>query len=281
MWIHLPSTCCPSVRVSADSNSASSWRSRLLARYASSKGRLFAAKYWLKEWKTVAWTNRLFGRIYEPLTASLGVASWIASLAATRANPFLSSENSKGHETNDGCGHISPASSVRSNRGGVSSRTSATTYEWASNKSKMSFDKWVTSLRQVCSLRQRSGPLTDARGFSSWRTPTTSDVGTPLSKLTTKEGNPPQFGRRMYRTGKDGTRVNQTQSLGLQASLWYSLRIQMTGKAGIESSTRPQLNPLFVEWLMGFPPGWTACEPVATASYQQWRHLHGRLLSAF
>jgi hypothetical protein len=36
-----------------------------------------------------------------------------------------------------------------------------------------------------------------------------------------------------------------------------------------------QLNPRWVEWLMGVPIGWTACEPLETESYQQWLRGHG------
>jgi hypothetical protein len=31
-----------------------------------------------------------------------------------------------------------------------------------------------------------------------------------------------------------------------------------------------QLNPEYVEWLMGFPRGFTACEPLATGLFQSW-----------
>jgi len=34
------------------------------------------------------------------------------------------------------------------------------------------------------------------------------------------------------------------------------------------------LNPPWVEWLMGWPIGWTACEPLATARFQQWLRSH-------
>jgi hypothetical protein len=30
-----------------------------------------------------------------------------------------------------------------------------------------------------------------------------------------------------------------------------------------------QLNPTWVEWLMGFPLGWTDCEHLATPSYRK------------
>lgn len=56
-----------------------------------------------------------------------------------------------------------------------------------------------------------------------WRAPATTDVGTPLEKLTAKDGSAPQIGHRMYRDGPDGERINQTQSLEMQAKLLEGL----------------------------------------------------------
>jgi hypothetical protein len=36
-----------------------------------------------------------------------------------------------------------------------------------------------------------------------------------------------------------------------------------------------QLNPTWVEWLMGWPLGWTDLKPLAMDKYQQWRQQHG------
>jgi hypothetical protein len=36
-----------------------------------------------------------------------------------------------------------------------------------------------------------------------------------------------------------------------------------------------QLNPTWVEWLMGWPLGWTDCAASATAKFQEWRASHG------
>lgn len=40
------------------------------------------------------------------------------------------------------------------------------------------------------------------------------------------------------------------------------------------------LNPDWVEWLMAWPIGWTACEPLATARFQSWLRLHGAFSEA-
>ena len=39
-----------------------------------------------------------------------------------------------------------------------------------------------------------------------------------------------------------------------------------------------RLNPLFVEWLMGWPRGWTDFEPVGTESFLSWQRTHTNLL---
>jgi hypothetical protein len=35
------------------------------------------------------------------------------------------------------------------------------------------------------------------------------------------------------------------------------------------------LNPLWVEWLMGWPIGWTELKPLEMGRFQQWQHSHG------
>jgi hypothetical protein len=37
-----------------------------------------------------------------------------------------------------------------------------------------------------------------------------------------------------------------------------------------------QLNPTWVEWLMGWPLGWTDCAVSATDKFRQWQRSHGK-----
>jgi len=46
-------------------------------------------------------------------------------------------------------------------------------------------------------------------------------------------------------------------------------------KIAMEDSTGGQLNPTWVEWLMGWPIGWTDLKPLETDKYQQWLQQHG------
>lgn len=52
-----------------------------------------------------------------------------------------------------------------------------------------------------------------------------------------------------------------------------------TGPASTsDTGPRRQLNPAFVDWLMGWPPGWSACEPLETESYRSWLREHSSAL---
>jgi hypothetical protein len=37
------------------------------------------------------------------------------------------------------------------------------------------------------------------------------------------------------------------------------------------------LNPTWVEWLMGWPLGWTDCAPLAMDKFRQWCASHGKI----
>lgn len=91
-----------------------------------------------------------------------------------------------------------------------------------------------------------------SRESSLWRTPATSDVGTPVDQLTAKDGNTPQIGHRMYRHGKDGERINQTQSLELQANVWATPTAQNASNDASESqagSFSPPVTSQVVDFL--------------------------------
>jgi hypothetical protein len=46
-------------------------------------------------------------------------------------------------------------------------------------------------------------------------------------------------------------------------------------KKELQSGHGGQLNPDWVEWLMGWPIGWTDCEPLGTDRFLLWWSLHG------
>ena len=113
-------------------------------------------------------------------------------------------------------------------------------------------------------FRQRpSAPRTSASESGSWPTPTVDDS----SNVTRESGDYQSLTRAVmyptpganedsYRLGGD---TQQSNSLGAMARR----------EAISEGSPSGQLNPTWVEWLMGFPLGWTDCEHLATRSFRR------------
>lgn len=48
------------------------------------------------------------------------------------------------------------------------------------------------------------------------------------------------------------------------------------GKATQQNGKVMRLNPTWVEWLMGWPLGWTDLKPLEMDKFQQWQHSHGK-----
>lgn len=64
---------------------------------------------------------------------------------------------------------------------------------------------------------------------------------------------------------EEGNRGHMGQLANYAIHSPQALKIMKDGEKS--SKNTPKLNPLFVEWLMGWPQGWTAFEPVEMGSY--------------
>jgi hypothetical protein len=255
MWLYLPATCCPSVPDTAASTWDSVSLSETLAPSVGLSGTLTQPPSWRRAFKTKPWTMRLFGRTPAPSTAVRGVASWIASLAATRASPSPSPGSAGARTTPAISGPTSPASSGRCDPASASSRTSATTSTSGLSRCAPTYAEWATALKREYSARRKSVRATAASDSSSWPTPRARD----------------------WKDGACAATLTPTNwRLGRVAPKWTCSPPAPTTSPGAASSTgtpasRLQLNPRFVAWLMGLPPGWldvrSSCGPGEMASY--------------
>ena len=258
MWVYVPSTTSASVPGEADLISASSWQIQALARSCWSRGKPSPARSWLTRWSRAGWLRLLCGRMPEPSTAAHGVALWMASLAASRASLIPSPGDSLARTTNATFGQTPAASSSSPARGGASSRTSrGCSPRAAQNGFGETFTDWASRLRADCSRRRKSARAMGGNGSSSSRWPTPAVADTTGGRMT-----------------RSGDRSGEMLLKGQAAA--FSLRDQTTETPGLPSSThprtsRPQLNPMFVEWLMGWPIGWTAfgCSETGWCRYRQ------------
>lgn len=119
--------------------------------------------------------------------------------------------------------------------------------------------------------RNNTGPSTDAKHLSLdgwvklWPTP------------RSRESGDYQYSR--------GDKTKKVLTLTGAVKMFPSpaARDWRSGKGRLENGHSPQLaeviggqlNPMWVEWLMGWPIGWTALEPLATGKFRQWLQQHG------
>ena len=184
MWLHVPaSTSSASAPAGAGSISASSWHSPALAASSWWRGRPSPSRTWWQRCERVSWLSALCGTMSEPSTAGPGVASWMASLAASRASRTASPDESAAASTSATCGARRGASSSPQGPGSSSSRTSPACSRRGLTKSLEpsgfgeTYAGWVSRLRADCSARRKSARATSASGSSSsgWPTPTVRD----------------------------------------------------------------------------------------------------------
>lgn len=229
MWI-LPSTLCPYVPESERSISESSV-CFLFERSVTWRGKPSASKSWLTRWKKVSWIPHLFGRILPPLTANLGVTLWIASLLDFPVNhsPSLGSEEDP--RMKDGCGRTSIGSSEKSGPPSSFLRMSQgyelEDYNASSKTLPRSGSMWSGYVYERATSERR----TEETEYSCWPTPTAVTYGS-----------------------------NHGGAAGRTGPIRKSLTGLLTENKSNTNGSPLELNPDWVETLMGMPVGWTDLE---------------------
>jgi hypothetical protein len=172
--------------------------------------------------------------------------------------------------------------------------------------------RWGSMLNGECYLRPIVAPTISASASGFWPTPTASladkggrvtptkgrEGGTLIEALSARMFPTPcaidSGGGRMNKSASSGAKERPTLGLMARKGLWPtpcasaskgSSPAALTRKNGkdrsndridhaVMASDGGQLNPEWVEWLMGWPIGHTALEPLATDKYQEWLAQH-------
>jgi len=272
-WLYVP--------VSAEaSNLDSNLPSQPLAQSVTWRGKPIRSLSHSPVFAKVISTMRRSGAMSNPSTARRGVKKWIASLAATPASPSACPVDAKGQTIPDTSGPISGESSLKSNPGSASLKTWLDIFNLVLNQYGETFADWATRLRQDSLRRQKLAPHINDSGFSSWPTPDhqagTGGVSRNNSRVRFKDVATRWPTPMAADDGKKVTTSSLQAGLIGRASGFYGPPIPTIAQDGRKLYTSSRvLNPRFVEWLMGFPIGWTALQPLETASYQQWQQQHG------
>jgi len=150
----------------------------------------------------------------------------------------------------------------------LSDDLSSSAVAWAAPSAR----DWKSGDASTETMARNARPLNEQ--VEHWPTPTAADHG--KASLCYSRGNPTLIGAaEMWPTptaGRKGPGGEGKREGGptLQ-TVALSLPDPETKTDGARSSpsartSRRRLNPNFVDWLMGWPPGWSGCAPLVTAS---------------
>jgi hypothetical protein len=148
--------------------------------------------------------------------------------------------------------------------------------------------------------RQTAAPITSEIESGLWPTPT-CDSATERSSKYAQGGTPLTLAVKLWPTptvcgnyNRKGLSKSSGDGLATAVRLWPtpcasaskgSSPAALTRKSGksrandridhaVMASDGGQLNPEWVEWLMGWPIGLTALKPLETAKFREWQQQH-------
>ena len=163
-------------------------------------------------------------------------------------------------------------------------RTSQATFHWGSDEFLGTWPRAGMTCDGIAFRLPPLAPLTDVIGSSSWPTPTTMDSLPPKSETALyKEATQVRPGRKQPNNLRDAV-VSQEAWAKIQQQRWPTPRAALADNRNHTAYLRPigpqnlenvvasrdpsaiggKLNPTWVEWLMGFPTGWTDLEDSGT-----------------
>ena len=204
-----------------------------------------------------------FGMMSSPLTDDHGeaVLMWCleASLVRTSA---LQAKAQASTESVPACGDTWRGSFARWHHDSSSWKTRQPSLFEDSTECSVTWPRWGTMRDGACSERTTPVLRTSANGSGLWPTPVAdgdrttnyAQGGTSLGFAARNWPTPTAHNAKEFNSPSEALRNEPT----------------LAARAG------GTLNPTWVEWLMGWPLGWTDLKPLATDRFRQWRRSHGK-----
>jgi hypothetical protein len=228
------------------------------------------------------------GTTCAPLTGSHGLDVWMLYLAASHAKTSALPEKERGSPASDqGSGVSLLESFARFDRATSSWKTPQLSLLGDLEQFSETWPRWGLMRDGVCLeqmkppsrlIAERSRLSTTAIESGSWvadRAPTPTVCGN-----YNRKGASPTSGDGLATWVKQRLPtpiVHDSKAMGPSELNRKSPCLAAMVKWPKESQQPGgPLNPEWVEWLMGWPIGWTALEALETGRFQQWKCSHGR-----
>ncbi len=272
---------------------------------APSNGTHTHGMFWSPDKTTDASTRSRSGMTFRPSTDGHGEALLTWYLAASRARTSARPERAQGStESEAECGDTWRESSVRFSLDSFSWKTHRCLWEEEVPESQVTLPRWgMLDAHGVLWERTTPEHLTSGIESGSWPTPDARDSNAEgleagkrrLEKYSTcglqtavklwptpnqrdwKDTGPTQGNRKSPNLG---TMVHQWPTPKAADATGGGQHNCPVGQMHLRDAVKQgqpggQLNPTWVEWLMGWPLGWTDCAALATDKFRQWCASHG------
>ena len=257
---------------------------------------------------TASYLDSLSGTTFAPLTDTPGKERSMSSVEDSPAKTFPRRETKLGSKENDqDSGESLPESLAKFDHGSSTWKTHQCLLFEASTESLETLPKWGMTAGGELWEHTMSAHLIKGTASGLWPTPRSRMTGaaTPnrlkdknrnLEKAVAQEmwPTPNSSDNRPRATQKSTLRRRLIgKQISLEAAVKYpapnlatpQARDHRTGQLeryknrpwkNLNDQVGGQLNPAWVEWLMGWPIGWTDLKPLATDKWRQWLHSHGQ-----
>ena len=228
--------------------------------FVTSRGKPMQSRTLLKRWRTVKYFRLLSGLTFKPSTAQYGVVKWILSLEDSHVSPIQLLGSYLEKKTQETYGRTLKESLAKYHHRSFSWKTFQTSIiQWAP-KSLETWPKWGLTVRGVLyELPTLEPPIEGPDGsYSLLPTPTASDG--IRTNLTYGAGNLTLKGH-VVKYPTPTTSEAEKAGFYSKGQMGNSL-VAQAKREGLKNGGR--LNPQWVEWLMGWPIGWTDLEDWGT-----------------
>ena len=264
-------------------------------------------KYYCNDKEMESLNPSRYGMILQHLTVNHGKGVLISFPGGSLVKTFQQQEKEKGLKDQDqDSGKSLQGSLTKYDHNSASWKTAQCSLLGDLEPFSETWPKWGTMLDGVCWELMTPERLTEEREYGYWATPLCMDSLPPKSeKALMNEATNARPGRSKPANLRDqvhpeqmekwngGIPIRQTYPTPTNSMMTYA-DMEQARFAGnsqdrpkyqdvkyIPGSTKEdpkeklgQLNPLWVEWLMGWPIGWTDLKPLETDKFQQWQQQH-------
>ena len=274
--------------------------------FVMSRGKPMQPRSLSQKWRKGGFIQRLSGLTLEPSMVQFGVVKWISSLPDSPASRFQSQGQTSERKTLGTSGRTLPGSSARLDPASSSWKTSQVSLFTLERLSLQTWPKWGTIRlgvlfelpmpERITAARDGSAPRSfptptvhhakmgnhdeDPQDFlkraEEYRSKTGGSIGMilgvaarlyPTPTATANQTAPSMLAkggsfRNLWRTPDASP-----EKYRLQGDSQQSRSLPALAATGKLDQSPGRLNPRWVEWLMGWPIGWTDCGSSETESF--------------